>query len=499
MNVYLATLALLLGQYSQDLVGQKDNVKREVQAVTRKKAPNILFILSDDHASAAVGGYASWLGKFARTPNIDRLARQGMRFTSAMVTNSICAPSRAAILTGQYSHKNGVYTIGDALDPRRPHIGHLLQRIGFQTALIGKWHLVTNPTGFDYWDILPGLGDYYNPKLRRKEDKTYRAFKGGYSEDIITDLCLDWLKKRDKNKPFLLFCHYKAPHRQWDPAPRHADLFKNDVIPEPPTLLDHYQGRSKAVAGVKMVVGEHMVDRDLQRKIPRDLPNDQLRRWAYQHYMKRYLACALGMDENVGRLLDFLEREGLAEDTLVIYTSDQGFFLGEHGFFDKRLMYEPSLTTPLIIRWRGHIRAGAVSDDMVLNIDHAPTLLDIVGTPIPKDMQGRSYKTILEGKTPPTWRTSMYYRYWMHLDSAHKVPAHFGIRTKDFTLIHFYGKGLNMTGAKNIDMEPEWELFDLRKDRQQVRNVYDDASYANVSRELRAELERLRRELGDDR
>jgi arylsulfatase A-like enzyme len=242
-----------------------------------------------------------------------------------------------------------------------------------------------------------------------------------------------------------------------------------------------------------------MNDRDLQTKIPRDLPRDELRKWAYQRYMKRYLACVAAVDENVGRLLDFLDQAGLTQDTIVIYTSDQGFFLGEHGFFDKRLMYEPCLTTPLIVRWPGHTRPGSVNDDIVLNIDHAPLFLDAAGAAVPKEMQGRSYRSILEGKTPPDWRTSMYYRYWMHLDGSHNVPACYGVRTKRYTLIYYYGKGMNMKGAKNVDLPPEWELFDLERDHQEMRNVYNDPGYAPVVRELREELARLRREVGDER
>jgi arylsulfatase A-like enzyme len=465
----------------------------------KSKRPNILFIMSDDHANAAIGCYRSWLGKYANTPNLDRLAKSGMRFTSALVTNSICTPSRAAILTGKYSHKNGVYTLADPIDPKMQHIGHLLRALGYQTALFGKWHLITDPTGFDHWDILPGQGQYRSPKLRLMGQKKPRDFAGKYSEDVITDLSIEWLKKRDKDKPFLLFCHYKAPHRPWDPADRFADLYKDDKIPEPPTLLDDLKGRSKAVAATRMTVGEHMVERDLETKIPENLSRDELRRWAYQCYMKRYLACVAAVDENVGRLLDFLDQAGLAEDTIVIYTSDQGFFLGEHGFYDKRLMYEPCMTTPLIVRWPGHTRPNSVNTDMVLNIDHAPTFLDIVGKTAATDMQGKSYKSLLEGKTPSAWRTSMYYRYWMHLDGSHNVPACYGVRTNRYTLIHFYGKGLNMKGAKNIDQEPEWELFDRQKDPQQLRNVYSDPGYAATVRELRAELDRLRKELGDER
>jgi arylsulfatase A-like enzyme len=468
------------------------------RAQAAPKEPNILFIMSDDHAAAAIGAYGSWLGKYAKTPNLDRLAKQGMRFNNGLVTNSICTPSRAAILTGQYSHKNGVYTLSDKLDPQKIHVGHLLQQRGYQTGLIGKWHLVIDPTGFNYWNILPGQGQYHNPKLRQIGEKL-KEYPGRYSTDVITDLSLDFLKKRDKDKPFLLCTHFKAPHRPWDPAPRFADLYKDETIPEPPTLLDHYEGRSKAVAGTRMTIGEHMNERDLQTKIPKDLPRDELRKWAYQRFIKRYLACVAAVDENVGRLLDYLDKEGLAENTLVIYTSDQGFFIGEHGFFDKRLMYEPCLTTPLIVRYPGHTKPGSVNDDMVLNIDHAPTFLDVAGASIPKDMQGRSYKAILDGKTPADWRTSMYYRYWMHLDPSHDAPACYGVRTNRFTLIHYYGKGLNMKGARNIDREPEWELFDRQSDPQEIRNLYSDPMYAPQVRELRAELERLRHEVGDEK
>ncbi len=463
-----------------------------------KKRPNILFIMSDDHASAAIGAYNSWLAKVCRTPNIDRLARQGIRFRNSLVTNSICTPCRAAILTGQYSHKNGVYTLNDQIDPARIHIGHLLQRLGYQTALIGKWHLGTDPAGFDYWNILPGQGVYIQPKLREVGMKKPRAYDG-YSEDVITDLSLAWLKKRDKDKPFLLFCHFKAPHRPWDPAPRFAKLYDGVTIPEAETLLDDYQGRSQSTIRARQRIGQDMVERDLGVPIPKDLDVPELRKWAYQIFMKRYLSCVAAVDENVGRLLAFLDQEGLTEDTIVIYTSDQGFFLGEHGFFDKRFMYEPSLSTPLIVRYPPLTKAGTVNDDMILNIDHAPTFLDLAGAEIPKEMQGRSYKSVLAGRTPSDWRTSMYYRYWMHLDESHNAPAQYGVRTKRYSLIHFYGKALGMKGAKNLDTEPEWELYDNVKDPAQMHNLYNVPSQAGTIRALRAELERLRAELGDDR
>ncbi len=466
-----------------------------------KKKPNILYIMSDDHASAAIGAYDSWLKRVVRTPNLDRLARQGVRFNNSLVTNSICTPCRAAILTGQYSHKNGVYTLGDNIDPSRIHIGHLLRALGYQTAIVGKWHLSndgTNPAGFDYWNILPGQGVYIQPKLREMGMKKPREYDG-YSEDVITDLSLAWLKKRDPNKSFMLMCHFKAPHRPWDPAPRFENLYKDVTIPEPETLLDDYKGRSQSTANAKLRVGEDMVERDLGVPIPKNLSRDELRRWAYQIYMKRYLACVAAVDENVGRLLAWLEQEGLADDTIVIYTSDQGFFLGEHGFFDKRFMYEPCLTTPLIIRYPPLTKAGAVHESMVLNIDHAPTFLDLAGGEIPKAMQGKSYRALLSGGEPPGWRTSMYYRYWMPLDGSHNVHAQYGIRTSRHTLIHFYGKGLDMKGAKNIDTPPEWELFDRKKDPQQMHNLYGDPAHAGTVRELRLMLERLRKELGDER
>lgn len=461
----------------------------------KPKQPNIVFIMSDDHASAAISAYGSFLGKYARTPNIDRIAKGGMRFNNALVTNSICTPSRAAILTGQYSHRNGVYTLDDALDPNRVHLAHLLQRLGYQTALFGKWHLHSDPTGFDWWSILPGQGQYLKPKLRAKGDKL-KEFEG-YSEDVITQQSLDWLKQRDKTKPFLLLCHYKAPHRPWDPAPRFKTLYEKDTIPEPPTLLDDYKNRSKAAANATLVIGEHMTARDLGQPVPKDKTTHELRRWAYQIYMKNYLRCVAAVDENVGKLLDFLDEQGLTEDTIVVYTSDQGFFLGEHGYYDKRFMYEPCLTTPLLVRYPPLVPPGKTNDAMVLNIDHAPTFLELAGGKAPADMQGRSYRPLLETKTPQDWRKSMYYRYYMHL-ADHGVPAHYGVRTERHTLIYFYGKPLGMKGAVNRPTEPEWELFDREADPQQLRNVAADPRYAETVRELKGELERLRRELGDD-
>jgi arylsulfatase A-like enzyme len=467
----------------------------------KKKPPNIIYIMSDDHASAAIGAYNSWLKPVVKTPNLDMLAKKGVRFTNSVVTNSICTPSRAAMLTGQYSHKNAVYTLGDVLDKSRVHLAHMMRMLGYQTAIIGKWHLTIDPTGFDYWNVLPGQGVYINPKLREigTKPKELKEFTGSYSTDVVTNLSIDWLKKRDKSKPFMLLCHFKAPHRPWDPAPRFKDLYKDTKIPEPETLLDDYKGRAKQIGLIRMRVGEDFQKRDLEMEIPKDMGRDELRKWAYQHYLKRYLSCVAAVDENIGRLLAYLQEAGLEEDTIIIYTSDQGFFLGEHGFYDKRLMYEPAITTPLIIHWPGHTKPGTVNTDMILNIDHAPTFLELAGGKASKEIDGKSYKSILEGKTPPDWRKSTYYRYWMHLDGAHNVPAHYGVRTDRYTLIHYYGKGLNMAGAKNKDLDPEWELFDRQKDPQQMNNVYADKGYQATVRELRTELDRLRKEYGDDK
>ena len=471
----------------------------------KSKRPNILFIMADDHASAAISCYDSWLKKVAPTPNLDRLAKQGVRFTNCVVTNSICTPSRAAMLTGQYSHKNGVYTLADKMDVTRRHLAHFLRDAGYQTAIIGKWHLGTDPQGFDYWNILvggrpgakgrPGQGRYYNPILRTKGgvNKVYE----GFSTDVITDLSLQWLRNRDKKRPFFLKCHFKAPHRRWDPPPRIWARYKDLKIPEHATLMDTYKTLSNAAKNARLRIGESMNPPDLGLKsFPKGLKGLELRRWAYQIYLRRYLSCTSCVDENVGRLLDYLELAGISDDTLVIYTSDQGFFVGEHGWYDKRFMYEPCLTTPLIVRYPGRTKTNHVNDDMVLNIDYAPTMLDIAGVDIPKSIQGRSIRPLLGGETPKDWRTSMYYRYYMHL-AHHWVPAHYGVRTNRYTLIYYYGDPLGTKGSIKKPTAPEWELFDRQKDPHQVRNVYNDPNYQSIVRDLKAEMKRLKAEAGD--
>jgi len=453
--------------------------------------PNILYIMADDHASHAISAYGSVINK---TPNLDRIASGGIRLTNCFCTNSICTPSRAAILTGQYSNKNGVYTLNDQIDPARNNVAKELQHAGYQTAMIGKWHLGTNPTGFDYWNILPGQGVYYDPAfLSASGRKQYQ----GYCTDLIGDFTLDWLKKRDPAKPFFAMCHHKAPHRPWQPAPKYQDMLKDQTVREPDNLYDHYDGKAKSVAQMKMRVGENMNKTDVKQDIPTDLKGDELRKWAYQLYIKDYLRCIQSVDDNVGRLLDYLDAENLARNTIVIYTSDQGFYLGDHGWFDKRLMYEEALRMPFLMRYPAGIKAGTVNRDMVLNIDFAPMFLDYAGAKAPAEMQGHSFRANLEGHTPHDWRKAMYYRYWMHNDNDHHVPGHYGIRTDRWKLIYFYNKALAMKGAFDNGAPPEWELYDLRNDPREMKNLYPDKKYESVVKDLKAQMERLQREAGD--
>ena len=473
------------------LAGLLGAVAARSGAAANKRPPNILYIMADDHASHAISAYGS---RINHTPHIDRIANEGVRFTNCFCTNSICTPSRAAILTGQYSHKNGVYTLDEPLDGKRDNVAKELQKAGYETAMIGKWHLVNEPAGFDYWRILPGQGVYYDPVFI--DSNGPRKYEG-YCTDLIGDFSLQWLQQRDKNKPFFMMSHHKAPHRPWQPSPKYARLFEGETIPEPSNLFDHYEGKPRSVAAVQMKIGENNTKTDLKVDRPKDLSGDPLRRWAYQYFIKDYLRCVQSIDDNVGRMLDYLDSENLARDTVVIYTSDQGFFLGDHGFFDKRLMYEESLRMPFLIRYPQEIRRRAINDDIVLNIDFAPTFLDFAGSRAPAEMQGRSFRPNLTGHTPKDWRTAMYYRYWMHNDPDHHVPAHYGIRTKEYKLIYYYGKPLGMHGAFPPETPPEWEFYDLRDDPREMKNRYSDPSYQTVIARLKAELSRLQAEVGD--
>jgi arylsulfatase A-like enzyme len=484
-------------RYDSRVLTRRDLLAVAAASATRlataagRPQPNILYIMADDHAAHAISAYGS---RINRTPNIDRIAAGGVRFSNCFCTNSICTPSRAAILTGQYSHKNGVYTLNDRLDPNRDHVAKELQKAGYQTAMIGKWHLASDPTGFDYWNILPGQGVYYDPTfIEASGRKKYT----GYCTDLIGDFTLNWLKNRDPKKPFFLMSHHKAPHRPWQPAPKYADWLKDETVPEPDNLFDHYEGKPRAVAAVTMKVGEDMQQSDVKQPFPKDLHGDGLRKWAYQLYIKDYLRCIRSVDDQVGRMLDYLDSEHLTDNTVVIYTSDQGFFLGDHGWFDKRLMYEESLRMPFLVRYPGLLKPGTVNRDMVLNIDFAPTFLDLAGAKAPAEMQGRSFLPNLEGHTPKNWRKSMYYRYWMHNTNDHHVPAHYGLRTDRWKLIYYYGKPLGMTGANPPDTEPDWELYDMKSDPREMHNLYRDPKYAGLIRKLKEELAAKQREAGD--
>jgi arylsulfatase A-like enzyme len=465
--------------------------------------PNIVFIFADDHAYQAVSAYGHNLNQ---TPNIDRLAREGVRFDRCLVPNSICGPSRATVLTGKYSHLNGFYNnTNNRFDGSQTTMPKLLKQAGYQNAIVGKWHLVSEPTGFDYWNILPGQGQYYNPPMIRMGQ---RVKYEGYVTDILTNLALDWLKKdRKADQPFLLMLHHKAPHREWEPNLKYLTLHDGQSYPEPSTLFDDYSGRGAAEKTQDMRIAKTMTNRDLkfvtpgalnkeQRKAwdayyePRNAAfkkenpqGDDLVRWKYQRYMHDYLACIASVDESVGRVLDYLQTSGLDRSTIVVYASDQGFYLGEHGWFDKRWIFEESLRTPFLVRWPGVAHPGTVNKDIVSNLDFAETFLEAAGAAVPAEMQGRSLVPVLKGQTPADWRKSFYYHYYEY-PGSHSVRRHYGVVTDRYKLVYFYEPDMNY-----------WELFDLQKDPHELRSVYADPAYADVRKGLETELARLRQEL----
>jgi arylsulfatase A-like enzyme len=475
-----------------------------LDAAEPPRKPNIVFIFADDLAWQAISAYGD-SRKLLATPNLDRIAREGMRFDRCLVPNSICGPSRATVLTGKYSHANGFYNnTNSKFDGAQTTFPKLLQKAGYQTAIFGKWHLVSDPTGFDHWHILPGQGVYYNPPMRRNGQ---RVQHDGYTTDVLTDLSLDWLRQRDKNKPFLLMLHHKAPHRAWEPALRHLGHDNDRKYPEPETLFDDYAGRGKAEHQQDMTIAKTMNDVDLKFKTPPRLTAEQrkawdayyqprneafrkadpkgkdLVRWKYNRYLHDYLGCIKAVDESIGRVLKHLDDEGLAKDTIVVFTSDQGFYLGEHGWFDKRWIFEESLRTPLLIRWPGVVEPGGVNKDIVSNLDFAETFLEAAGQPAPAEMQGRSLVPVLKGRTPADWRKGLYYHYYEY-PGPHNVRRHYGVVTGRHKLVYFYERDVNY-----------WELFDLQKDPREMRSVYDQPEYAKVQKELTAELSRLRKEL----
>jgi arylsulfatase A-like enzyme len=453
-------------------------------------------VLSDDHAAHAISAYD---GRLTTTPNLDRIASEGMRFDACFCTNSICTPSRAAILTGTYSHVNGVTTLDTPLDNRLTTFPALLRAAGYQTALFGKWHLghgpAHDPVGFDEWRVLPGQGHYHDPVMLGPGGTVLE--RGGYVTDLITDDCLDWLDRRDPTRPFALFCHHKAAHRTWQPDVAHRDLFVERDVAEPATLLDDDAGRSAAVRAARLSLMELRPIEDLKAPVPPGLSDVENLRWRYQRFIKDYLRVIASLDDNVGRLLDRLDESGLSQDTIVIYTSDQGFFLGDHGWFDKRLMYEESLMMPLLVRYPALVSPGSVCNDLVVNVDFAPTILELAGCPRPAELQGRSLVPFLRGEQPEAWRTSVYYRYWMHRDGDHRAPAHYGVRTHQHKLICFYNDPLGQPGSHGPADPVEWELYDLIADPKERTNVIDDPDYVEVIGQLRSELGRVQDELGD--
>jgi arylsulfatase A-like enzyme len=446
---------------------------------TQDQRPNILFIYSDDHAQHAISAYGSAINQ---TPQIDRLAREGMLFTNSFVTNSICGPARATVLTGKYSHRNGFAQNDQSFDGDQPTVPKMLRQAGYQTAIIGKWHLNSDPQGFDHWFVLPGQGLYEDPWFL---DNGTRIKVPGYVTDIITERSIEWLSQgRDKSKPFLLMCQHKAPHRNWQPAPRHAAMFADADVPKPVTFDDDWKNRSPAAADTTMTIEHHLTPNDVKGEAPEGLDAEQRKNWLYQRYIKDYLRCIAAVDESVGRVLDWLDESGLADNTIVIYSSDQGFYLGDHGWYDKRWMYEESLRTPMLVRWPGKVVANSECDAMVLNLDLAETFLDLAGLPIPADMQGQSLVPWLTGKTPTDWRQSMYYRYY-EFPEPHHVQPHFGVRTKTHKLIRY----------PDIDA---WEMFDLAADPHELHSIHASPEHAELRAELERELLRLQKEFGDD-
>jgi uncharacterized sulfatase len=504
---------LVLGYFSLSSCGSKPEKENLAQ-------PNILFIMSDDHAYQAISAYGHPVSRLAPTPNIDRLADEGIRFDGAFCTNSICGPSRATILTGKFGHKNGYMSNGDRFDGRQQTFPKILREHGYQTAVIGKWHLLSVPTGFDYWKILDDQGAYYNPDFITLGDTTREE---GYATDLITQSAIDWLEKRDKSRPFCVMMHHKAPHRNWMPALKNLNLYDSVQFPLPDNYFDDYEGRL-AASQQKMNIYRDMYEghdlrmtaekgsdsllydrwpdhlqrmTDAQREMwfesyrrkndafhEEKLSGEEVAIWKYQRYLQDYMATVASLDESMGQILDYLKEAGLEENTLVVYTSDQGFYLGEHGWFDKRFMYEESLRMPLLMRLPEVIPAGLTSEAMVQNLDFAGTFLELAGIKIPADMQGTSLLPILKGNMQEDWRDAIYYHYYAY-PGFHNIKRHYGVRSQRYKLIHFY---------YDIDA---WEFYDLEKDPQEMHNLIDDPAQSDVIAEYKQKLQDLMDKYGE--
>lgn len=495
--------------------------------------PNILYIMSDDHTAQAFGVYGSRLAELNPTPNIDRLAHEGMLFSNTFCNNSICTPSRASIITGQYCQTNGVLDLAGKIEPERQYLAHEIKKQGYETAVIGKWHLKEKPEAFDYYNVLYSQGDYFNPVLYEKgqTSTTMALINGkekemvgtkyeGHSSDVITDLSLKWLKNRDDSKPFFLLHQFKAPHDMFEFAPRYADYLADVEIPEPANMYDNTGNGSIATRGEndELIhdIGSSISHRNpirnmgMHMDIDPNIPDPEYTHQAYQEYLKRYLRCVKGVDDNFKRIIDHLEEMGELDNTIIIYTGDQGFMLGEHDYIDKRWMYEESMRMPLLVRYPKSVKAGSKSDALISNTDFAPTMIELAGGTVPEYMQGKSFKSILEtGNEPENWRKAAYYRYWMHMAHKHANPAHFGIRTKEYKLIFFYGIDYKVRDDAPIDfsVNPEsrsdfqtpaaWELYDMKNDPFEMNNLYGKKGYEEITKELKALLKSTREEINE--
>ncbi|TKG94956.1 DUF4976 domain-containing protein [Puteibacter caeruleilacunae] len=478
-----------------------------------QKRPNILFIMADDHTSQAWGIYGGVLKDYVQNKHIGRLAQEGVVLNNCFCTNSICVPSRASILTGQYSHgsQNGVYMLRDAVKTESNNVAKLLQSNGYQTAIVGKWHLKTKPTGFDYFKVLPGQGRYHNPMLK-SEDCWVDGYKGGkehkgFSTDVITDLTIDWLKHRDEDKPFMMMCHFKATHEPFDYPERYKDLYKDEEIPEPESLYDFdkkntgrtFEGQQLENLGWRWEKASANPEK-WWCKYPgmpfstAEMDSISARKKIYQKFVKDFMRCGAAIDDNIGRLLNYLDKAGLSENTVVIYTADQGYFLGEHGFFDKRMILEESLRMPFVIRYPKEIKGGKRNDDIILNVDFPALFADYAGIEVPKHFHGNSFRANLAGNTPKNWRKEMYYRYWEH---APIRPGHFGIRSERYKLAFFYGQPMDKD-SKQKCTQPSWEFYDLHEDPNEMHNAYNDEKYARIIKEMKKHLFLLRKKLGDN-
>ena len=484
------------------------------------KKPNILYIMSDDHAAHGISAYGGRLAKIAPTPNLDRLAKEGALFQNAFCTNSICSPSRACVLTGQYNHVNGAVDLGGRVEPGKQMLAIEMGKAGYETAMIGKWHLKVEPKDFNYYCVLPGQGKYHGPSFRIRGDKPWGKnlieFPEKHSTDAITDLTLEWLKDRKEEKPFFLMHHYKAPHDYFENAERYESFLANMDVPQPETLWKrHPEFGSLATRGNQDEliphIGTSIGNRNPRRSYLRDLPgrfpnefpenydpddytDEQNTRFAYNAYLKKFLRCVKGIDDNLGRLFKHLEETGQMDNTVIIYTGDQGFMLGEHDYQDKRWMYEESMRMPFLVRYPKTVKAGQNFDTIIENVDYAPTMLDFAGAAIPQSVQGRSFKSLLEtGEEAGDWKKAAYYRYWMHM-AHHDNPAHLGMRTKRYKLIYFYG--CNYQGG--YQTPAGWELYDMKNDPHETKNLYHNPKHAKLTQSLKGWLAKVRKRVGDD-